>query len=518
MKHINILLFAIILSLSSCLGDMDTLKLGSTSTLPEESWKEEATYEQYLAKLYASFAVSGNQGPDGYNDISASDQGEATFARSYFTLQEFCTDEVRVAWKSNTLDDIQFLRWGSNNNFVKLMYNRLFMSIAFCNEYLRETTDDKVSKRGISQEMKLKIIGYREEAKVLRAMNYYFLLDFFGNVPLILEADGVGAYLPQQITRKELYDWLITELNSIEQLPDATQYGRVNKNVVSMLLSKIYLNAQIYIGESKYTECLTELNKILSAQYSLEPTYKHLFGADNHLSPEIIFPIVYDGKKLTTWGGMTFIIGFEAVGDMNSAETFGLNQVWSGGRVDKNFHSLFGASDNRALFWKTNRTSEITDLYNVKQGWSVVKYTNLDRYGNPGSDNQFPDTDFPLWRLGDVYLMYAEAVLRGGQGGQMSQALTYVNMLQERSNTQKQITQSDLTLDFLRAERSRELYWEGHRRTDLIRFDSFTQNYSWSWKGGTISGVQNVDSKYNIYPLPADELSVNVNLKQNTGY
>lgn len=503
---------------SSCISDMDKIELSSNALLPEEAWRQPASYEQVLAKLYAGFATSGNQGPNGYDDISASDQGEATFVRSYFTLQEFPTDEVRVAWKNNTLDDLQFSRWSSDNYFLGLSYNRMFMNIAYCNEYLRETTTDKMDSRGIPANIQANVAVYREEARVLRAMNYYFLMDLFGNVPIILESDGIGAFLPEQKSRREIFQWIEGELATIGQLPSKADYGRVNSAVVSMLLAKMYLNAEVYIGENRYTDCITKLKEVISAGYTLEPTYKHLFGADNGTSPEIIYGIVYDGKKTTTWGGLTFMIGFEAASDMNAGATFGLNQVWSGGRAPKNFFTMFSEGDERALFWSENRTEDIIDLYDPKQGWSVVKYTNLKRNGEPGSDNTYADTDFPLWRLADAYLMYAEAVVRGGTGGTMAQALLYVNDIQRRAGLAGNISENQLTLEFIRDERARELYWEAHRRTDLIRFNNFTRNYSWPWKGGTITGIQNLDSRYNLYPLPSAELSVNTNLKQNTGY
>ena len=144
---------------------------------------------------------------------------------------------------------------------------------------------------------------------------------------------------------------------------------------------------------------------------------------------------------------------------------------------------------------------------------------NKTSAGADGSDLGFADTDFPVFRLGDAYLIYAEAHLRGG-GGDRAQALADVNALRQRAygNTSADITDPDLTLDFILDERGRELLWEAHRRTDLIRYGLFTgSDYVWAWKGGAPLGT-GTESFRNLYPLPASELTANPNLVQNPGY
>ena len=116
--------------------------------------------------------------------------------------------------------------------------------------------------------------------------------------------------------------------------------------------------------------------------------------------------------------------------------------------------------------------------------------------------------------------MYAEAVLRGGSGGDKTTAVGYINQLRERAygNTNGNITAADLTLNFILDERGRELYWEGHRRTDLIRFGQFTSaTYLWPWKGGVETGT-GVDAHYNLFPIPNTDRTANPNLGQNPGY
>jgi hypothetical protein len=172
------------------------------------------------------------------------------------------------------------------------------------------------------------------------------------------------------------------------------------------------------------------------------------------------------------------------------------------------------------MFWSDGQSLEIDDLGEFTNGYAITKWRNVTSTGANGSDLIHCDTDFPMFRLGDVYLMYAEAVLRGGTGGSIATALQYVNALRERSYGDQggNILEADLTLDFIIDERARELYWECHRRTDLIRFGLFTTGqYLWAWKGGVRDG-QSVSDIYNIYPLAASDVGANPNLDQNTGY
>lgn len=522
MKKIYILFSSIltlyVLLFNACTKDLETKPLTDQTVTSEKAWANETIYTEYLAKIYAGLALSGNTGPNGNDDIVAGDQGEATFTRSYFNLQELPTDEAVIAWSDDGLNGLQFNQWTSSNRFVQLNYNRIFMNIAFCNEYLRETTDSKLQGRGLSDEMKTKIAGYRAECRVLRGLNYYFAMDLYGNVPFVTEEAATGSYMPEQIMRKDLFNWIETELKDcIGHLPAKGLYGTVNNATAYMILAKMYLNAEVYTGAKKYTECIEALKNILGAGYSIEKNYQHNFCADNNKSTEIIFPIVYDGKNATTYGGTTYIMASAFGSDMNPGTNYGLAQSWSGNRVKSSLTKLFEASDERALFYKDKRTEENTSWNDYNSGWACIKYTNLNRDGSPGKDNAFADTDFPMFRLGDVYLMYAEAVLRGGTGGSKGQAVIYLNELRSRAKAST-ISESDLTLDFIIDERSRELFWEGHRRTDLIRFGYFTAHKTWPWKNGVSAGTARIDDKYNLYPIPATDISANSNLDQNPGF
>ncbi|HOY14434.1 MAG TPA: RagB/SusD family nutrient uptake outer membrane protein, partial [Saprospiraceae bacterium] len=138
--------------------------------------------------------------------------------------------------------------------------------------------------------------------------------------------------------------------------------------------------------------------------------------------------------------------------------------------------------------------------------------------GAVGSNLTFPDTDFPMFRLADVYLMHAEALLRGN--GSKTAALQSINKVRERAYTDVSgnLAESALTLDFILDERARELLWECHRRTDLVRFGKFTGgDYIWPWKGGVKNGVSTAAYK-NVFPIPSSDIGSNPTLKQNEGY
>lgn len=506
--------------LTSCVRDLDTEPLTDNILTPEAAWASADSYAQFAAKIYASFSISGNEGPAGMPDINTSDQGEATFLRSYWNLQQLGTDEVMGAWDNETLRGLQFNQWNSSNHFINLNYTRIYLTIAYANEFLRETSDEKLESRSVDSTLRAEIQSLRSEVRTLRALGYYFLLDLYANVPFITEESGVGAYLPEQKDRKFLFEFIESELKAVEStLPNSSKsyYGKITQSAAQMILAKMYLNAEVYLGQAKYTEALSELGKVIGAGFTLEPEYRNLFVADNELSPEIIYSFVYDGRRATTYGGTTFLIAAALKSDMDPQVNFGFSQAWSGIRSKETLSDRFSEGDKRAMFWKKDRTRETTEWFDFAQGWSVTKFTNKKKDGSDGSSNVFADTDFPLFRLGDAYLMYAEAVVRGGSGGSRTQALNYVNMLRTRAGVPL-IGESNLNLDFLLEERSRELYWEAHRRQDLIRFGKFTKDFAWPWKNGVYGGTSSIDDKYKLYPLPVQELSANPNLKQNTGY
>jgi hypothetical protein len=190
------------------------------------------------------------------------------------------------------------------------------------------------------------------------------------------------------------------------------------------------------------------------------------------------------------------------------------------GVPDYTYQVVRASFDKRPMFYTDGQSLDIADVGNFNDGYAVAKWKNITKTGAAGSDLNYSDVDFPMFRLADVYLMYAEAVLRGGSGGDLGTALTLVNDVRTRGygDTGGNITADQLNLDFIIDERGRELYYECYRRTDLVRFGELTTNkYLWPWKGGIKDG-EPTDSKYNIFPLPSTDVSANPNLIQNDGY
>ncbi|WP_347158826.1 RagB/SusD family nutrient uptake outer membrane protein [Pontibacter chitinilyticus] len=494
-------------------------------------YKDFSNYKLILAKLYAGYAVTGQQGPTGNPDILGGDEGASNYLRQYWQAEELTTDEAVIAWNDGTIQDLHEMDWTPANEFLRELYNRIYYQVALTNEFIRETTDAKLSERGITGTQLEDAKHYRAEARFLRALSYWHALDLYGNVPFATEADPVGTFLPPQTNRQELFNYVESELLAVqdELMPatpgDLTNYGRANKAAAWTLLTKLYLNAEVYTGNARYTDAVTYAKKVIDAGYTLEPEYDNLFLADNYKSNEIIFPITFDGVHTTTWGGMTYLVHAPVGGAMNPAN-FGINGGWGGLRTTKAIVNLFddvtGNTDERANFFTEGQSLEINSLTTFTDGYPITKWKNVTSTGQVGSDvtGNHPDTDFPMFRLADVYLMYAEAVLRGGTGGSVEQALEYVNMLRERAynGTSGNITQAQLTLPFILDERARELKWEGHRRTDLIRFGLFTSgDYLWPWKGGVKEG-QPVSEFRRLFPIPTSDLTANPNLVQNNGY
>ncbi|HVH10899.1 MAG TPA: RagB/SusD family nutrient uptake outer membrane protein, partial [Gemmatimonadales bacterium] len=257
---------------------------------------------------------------------------------------------------------------------------------------------------------------------------------------------------------------------------------------------------------------------IASGAYSLDTSYHHMFLADNNTSPEIIFAIPFDGLRTQTWGGTTFLV-HASVGGSMSANNYGIDGGWWGLRLKAQADSFYAAGDRRSGYlYTTGQTVDVSAIGDFTKGIAAPKFQNVTSTGAPGSNKTFPDTDFPVFRLGDAYLIYVEANLRGG-GGSAATALTYLNAIRQRAygNTTANFAALPV-VDTLLAERGRELLWEAHRRTDLVRFGLFTGGtYLWQWKGGSHTGAA-TDAHLNIYPLPASELIANPNLQQNPGY
>ena len=515
----------------------------------ENSISDFATYKAFVAKLYAGLAVTG-QSLTGTADIRGIDEGFSQYLRGYFTHQELPTDEAVISWNDQTLQNFHAMTWTSADAFTRAMYSRIFYQISLCNTFLNQTTDARLTSYGITGSNADEVRHYRAEARFLRALSYWHAIDLFGNVPFATEADvTAGTAEPRQGSRAEIFGFIESELKAISdpggQLLDARQapYARADKAAAWMLLAKLYLNAEVYTGTSRAANCREYCERIIGAGYTLNPNgglpagqnnrYRNLFLADNHTSPEIIFPVAFDGQRTKSFGGMTYLVN-ASIGGAMPKPAFGVPRGgWGGYRATRALTDLFpdparpdttqNNPDRRFLFYTNGQNRDINVVLGTfTDGYAYKKYRNITSNLVPGSDVNIdgvhPDTDFPMFRLGDVYLMYAEAVLRGG-GGSTGQALTYVNELRQRAygNTNGNIATGQLTLDFILDERARELFGECHRRTDLIRFGKFTAGKNWPWKGDVKLG-RDVEAFRALFPIPTTDLAANQKLVQNPGY
>ena len=587
-----------------------------------------------LAKLYAGYAVTGQQGPAGTPDLDPNDidEGFSQFTRSLFNLNELTTDHAVCGWGDPGLPDLHGMYWSASNDFSNAMYNRLGQEVSFCNSFIEQASQ-------LSDEV---VQTYIAEARFLRAYAYYNLIDLFANVPL---QTTVATQLPQQNSREEVFNFIESELLEIDELllpSRSNEYGRVDQVAAWALLSRLYLNAEVWTGTPRYTDCITYSNNVLNSSYTINMTdangsgsaYDELFLADNDSNGaqnEFIFALNFDGIQTQTYGGTTFLVHAAIGGSMVPAD-YGVDSAWGGLRATENLVNKFETGeididalnsslggnlsdwglvgdatenswdgpdmemyetsanqfslyaelgdgffkfrlnedwgvnygdtgvdgslesggeniavtagsylitfnldaltyslteiqptgDQRAMFYTDGQSLEIESIPPFNQGYAVTKFKNIDSNGNPGNGSGVDlrtDTDLPLIRLAEIYLNYAEASLRGG-GGDIGTAVNRINELRTRAygNASGNISAGDLTLDFVLDERSRELYWEGQRRTDLVRYNYFTtSNYLWPFKGNQPGGVA-VGSFRNVFPIPSNTLATNPNLQQNTGY
>jgi hypothetical protein len=513
---------ALALAVTSCTKDLNRTPIVQVTSA--SVYNDPVTIKEALAKLYGGLTLSG-QDVAASPDINFSDVGSNVYFRNWWESEELSTDEAVIAWNDGDLQEYHTMNWTPQMAYLTLWYNRVFYEITICNEFIRELPDAKISSFSSSDAANIKT--YRNEARFLRALSYWHAIDNFGNPPFATETSGVGT-APHQASRDSVFNFVESELLDLQTLlpaPGTNEYGRVDQGAVWTLLAKLYLNAKVYTGTDRSTDCITYCNKITaSGVYNLAVKYGYLFETDNHTtSKEIIFALRANGLTSQSYGNSTFLVHAAVGGNMAPSE-FGIGGGWGGLRVTSNLFNLFTdtAADHRAMFYTNGQTLDIADLKNFNDGFSVTKFKNVDTLGHPGSDptGNFVDLDFPLFRLGDVYLMYAEAVLRGGAGGSMTTALGYVNALRDRAygNTNGEILAGALNLQFILDERGRELYWEGTRRTDLIRFGLFTNaTYLWPWKGGVLNGT-GVSDNLNIYPLASTDIVANPFLHQNPGY
>ena len=465
--------FATAVSFTSCVGDLDVTPIDPNLDTPDNVLTSTEAYNQLLAKCYSALAVSSPDGDSGSPDISGIDGGFGQYLRALYNLQELPTDEAVIGWNDQTIKDLHGLQWTSSDVFVSACYSRVFYQISICNEVMRQI-DAAGSNDALMQQ-------YRAEARALRGLSYLHAIDLFGNVPFADEKSEVGGANPQQMSRADLFNWLVKDMEECaEQLPANPEKYRAGKGMVYMILAKLYLNAKVYTGTANYAKCAEYCQKIIDLGYKLESSsdYYKMFCASAY------------GLGGTGWGGL---------------------------RVTPQFVDKFEITDQRAQFFTDGQSKTITDLSNFQSGYAFTKFTNLKADGTKMADaNSFVDTDFPVFRLADVYLMLAECQVVGGVSG-----IDGIGKFNEVRNRAGVASIANPSAQDIIDERARELAWECHRRSDLVRFGLLTSSdYLWSHKGmnSNVGTPHGVDSKYNLFPLASSDMISNPNLKQNAGY
>ena len=522
MKNIKIkglVLFVSLLTLSGC-DDAFNTEPKNQLTLEQLLAEDPNAIEGLLSKIYGSFALSGANGP-GSTDTPGDDAGESPFLRGIVNLQDFSADDMKNRWGDNGLDQLTTATdWDNNNKFFRYLYNRVYYTVPQCNNLIAVMQNVSVP----NQEQ------YASELRFLRGLAYYYLIDCFGKGVLVTEAD-LGSSVPkEQATRTELFEYVEQELLAIQStLPVTNGYGRANKACAQMLLAKLYLNAEVYTGTPRYQDAMTQIQMVINeGGYALTTDFQSLFSGDNNVTAaknEIIYALIADPISSQSYGNTTYLVNGSLSADTMTLSNYGATAGWGGHRSTKAWYGLFGnsatelaaSSDVRAqLFWTQGHSYEMNDYKIWTDGYPCVKFRNLNAVGTSIATD-FSGTDFPLFRLADTYLMYAECVLRGATNGTSGQALQYVNAVRSRANAAP-ISAGDLNLNFILDERGRELNFEGHRRSDLIRFGKFAGgSYVWPWKGGVKEGTA-IPEHYNLYPIPLKAMQANPNLTQNPGY
>lgn len=562
MKHIIIKTAAaglLLLGMGACSDELNISPIDPHSS---------PTYnaENLLAKQYATLGLTGQTGPSGNGDLSM-DEGESGFYRTTFNLEEMCADEVLWAWQNDDgVPAITNIEWNAGVTRINWTYQRLAYDINLYNQFITEQAASQPED----------IIA---EVRFLRALHYYYFLDLFHKAPFKDTYDTENKY-PEQKEGKDLYDWIDNELTDIEgklqpigTYNTADNFGRADRGAALALHAQLALNSNVYTdGKTQdYAKCKQYCDEIInSGAYALSSTakngysgYQQLFMGDNdentQAMKEIIFPIRQDGVSTEEYSGSTFLVSSMCGGGMPYR---GTSNRWTCYFARENMVQKFfptttdiprltddmisagakttsdedvaiqqdaqlgistadvvaKAGDDRALFYMgtgggqrtLNPGNAITGFLN---GASIVKWTNARSDNGTPHDGTFSDTDIPLFRLGTIYLTRAEAEWRLGQS---DNALDDLQEIQKRAH--RTVLSTSVDAQTLIDEWARECYTEGRRRSDLVRFGRFTgSRYLWDFKGG-VHGGTGIDSKFDIYPIPAAEVSGNPNMTQNTGY
>lgn len=549
-------------ALTSCFDDLDTMPLDDNQLVSQQVYSSYEGYMGVFAKCYASLNLNGMQG-DGDPDIENANSGYQGYMRLLFFLEELPTDNFVMPSQSNGLRKCLNITWGAGDaGVITWTYQRLYIAVAYSNEFLREFTQDKLQSRGLWDKFSDKYTEYRAQIRFIRAYAYMMLCNLYGNVPMIDESVGPKD-LPEQWSRERIFDWTVKEVknligegegNELLAQPRGAIYAQVDRVAGWYLLARMYLNAETWIGRNCYQQAYEYSKRIIDSNaYPLARDYRHIFLADNNTCSEIIWPLVNDVLHTHSSAGTNFYvkafvngpmdelyqtgIGSKGWGNVRAKTTlvkafdmtdvmFDTNDTWGNNKADK--RALFMTALPNQVMETWDENEQMTSTFT--RGYGYIKWRNVTKDDQlPADGIEYTSIDFPLMRTSDAYLMAAEAILRGASGSR-AEALGYVNEIRQRaymsgpyavsgvrSDVDGRISDSELTLDFILAERQREFASECMRRDDLVRYGIFTKGRNWDWKNAVRLGAD-VDDHYNLFPIPETELTNNPTLNQNPGY
>ena len=518
--------------LNSCTKDLDVTPIDPSTTMTVD---EVGLY----TKCYANMALAGNTGADGDCDIDRLDGGTTGFVRQLWNANELTTDEAICAWGDPGIPQFNYNQYDASHPMLEGFYYRLFGGINYCNHYLDVCKGVDATREA--------------EVRFLRALYYYHLMDCYGNVPF---STKVSTESPSPLeSRTALFNWIESELKDVvgSMLAPAVRkstdngYGRADQDAANLLLARMYLNAEVYTGTARWEEAKTYAEKVINGPHKLWTTgtgkwsaYQMLFMGDNGengSSQEAILPLYQDGVTTTSWGTSLFLMASTWKADMDTDKDYGTDQFWAGNRARSQFIAKFfpnndapkaniadmvkAAGDDRTLFFGKGRDLVVETPTEYTSGYAVGKYRNTYSNGGNPHNSKFVDTDYFLMRSAEAYLIAAEADARLNGGVTTATGKGYIDAIRQRANNKD--LKASYNLNQILDERARELYYEGFRRTDLIRYGYYggekSGEYLWEWKGGIKNG-QAIAAYLNVFAIPAEDVNANPNLKgkQNTGY
>ena len=442
----------------------------------------------------------------------------------------YCTtDEVAIVgrtagdWAGDGQDQqMTDHTWIANNRLFKGTWGAFFGQVNTCNRLIYQLENIDAEK----------YVDYISEVKTVRALWYLWLIDFWGNVPVIDKYDVPQDYLPATNTRKEVYDFIEKEalenMSKLVKEKSTSTYARADYWTAQAILAKLYLNAEVYTGTPQWQKALNACNEIInSGKFAMTSTYRENFISKNEGSSEAIFAIPFDAIY-TEWAWILPLLSLH----YESQKTFNLtNSPWNGLSVQTEFFYLYEDDDIRKhdnFLWgpqysstgeplidtddyeldpardpdpQVNFTPTFLSLYDTaRESGARIKKWEIEFGGNG-----FLSSDFFVFRYSDILLMKAEILWRMNPAN--TEALNLVNLFRQRAGIEAfdALSEQDL-LD----ERGRELFMESWRRSDKIRFGQYNDP--------TIFKPWTSEAFRRLYPIPKEQLDANPNLRQNPGY